>query len=83
MCSTSIATIWSGMMKAAHATEHEPPVQAADVTLISDLLERNVDEVPKHDAERRPCLPHHDECATDERRRTPASPKIHKGSYQK
>ena len=57
-----------------HTSKHKPPVQAGDTALIRDFLECNIDKVSEHDTERRPCLPHHDEGATDERRRTPASP---------
>ena len=53
-----------------HAPEHQPPIQPTDPTAIGHILERNIHHVAKHDPERRPRLPHHDQRPADERGRT-------------
>ena len=58
-----------------YTTEHKPPVEASNVVGIGDVLKGDIHHVAKHNPERCPGLPHHNEGTTNERWCAPSSEK--------
>ena len=56
-----------------YAAEHETPVKTFDIVRILDVLESDIHNISDHDSECSPSLPHHDECAANQGRRTSGS----------
>ena len=56
--------------RSTYGGEHEAPVEAPDTNGVRDVAKPEIDDITKHDPERRPRLEHHDEGPTDERWRT-------------
>lgn len=57
-------------VKCTHTSKHETPVETSNARGVLDRVEGNVHDVAEHDAKGSPQLPHHDERATNDRRRT-------------